>query len=82
MNEIQTIVAEMPHNAKVVLFVIATLERLRGRGLVEGGRPLTEQGRSAAEELARQGFQPTEDEMQSVLAFLMREDGDADKETT
>ena len=57
---------------KVMLYVIHVLEGLRKKGLLQGdGLPITKEGEAAFEQMKRDGFHPSKEEMDEALVKLV-----------
>jgi hypothetical protein len=68
-------VDSMPRPEKVILFVLGTVEKFKKMGFTfHQSIQLSEQGRLAYQELIKNGFTPTESEIESVVYYL-REQG-------
>ncbi len=61
---------ELSRDAKVALWVAASLPNLREHGYVEGGPICTAEGYAAYQELKRQGFRPTGQEIRDCMRAL------------
>ncbi len=62
---------EIPHVAKVIIYVVGALDRLKRDGLLDGGtHQLSDSGRSQYEALLVAGFTPTTAEIHAAMAFL------------
>jgi len=60
-----------PHLAKLVVFCLGTLERMKELGLVEGGCfGLGEEGRKIFQELTEAGFSPSKEEIRKAMDLL------------
>ena len=64
---------QLSRREKIVIFCIGTLESLKAKGFVEGGRfCLNEVSQPIYEQLKLSGFRPTSEEYDECLRFLCR----------
>ncbi len=68
-----SIIADMTREEKATVFVVCVVEGLIDKGLVVGHKRATDKARSAYSEMLEEGFQPTDDEVGSVMKALMAE---------
>jgi hypothetical protein len=62
---------DLAHDAKVVLFVVSTLDFLKREGWAEGGWcRVADEFRDVHMEMSAEGFTPTDAEIASVLEHL------------
>ncbi len=63
---------EISRNAKILLHVLYHWEELKGHGLVEGGYPVTKEGKRMYERFKAEGFKPTEEEVSDCIKTMMK----------
>ena len=62
---------EMERKAKILLYVIGTLQDLKQEGMVSGGANLSEKGYQAYLGLRNAGFRPNDAELKSCMRYLL-----------
>lgn len=70
MDEIDMYIKEMPHGAKVTLWIVNIMESLIDKGLMEGPIEMTDTGREALRRLEADGFEPTDDEIRAAMLSM------------
>lgn len=56
--------------ADVLIYVIGMMEDLKNEGIISGGYEMSEEGYEQYRQLRDSGFEPTEEELKSAMAFV------------
>lgn len=67
--------ASKKRKADVLIYVIGMMEDLKGEGIVSGGYEMSEEGYEQYRRLRDSGFEPTEEELKSTMAFVYQSAG-------
>lgn len=69
--------SEFSHEEKLVIYVTGLCLELKGRGLIEGdGVSLSDEGIKIFQELKASGFNPTAEEIKSVMSAIQVQGGE------
>lgn len=61
--------------ADVLIYVIGMMTELRDEGIISGGYEMSEEGFEQYRQLRDSGFEPTEGELKSTMAFVYQSAG-------
>jgi hypothetical protein len=65
---------DLTREAQVLMYVVGTLDGLKAKGLVQGGRfQVGAAGKDEFDDMVASGFSPTQAEIEMVLGFLQRQ---------
>jgi hypothetical protein len=78
-QELENMLSERTHDAKVFMYVLGMLEDLSKKGLVKaepGASRLTKEGYEAYKILKEQGFTPSQDEINEAMHWILNPPSD------
>lgn len=56
--------------ADILIYVIGMMEDLKDEGIISGGYEMSEEGYEQYRRLRESGFEPTDEELKSTMAFV------------
>lgn len=57
--------------ADAIIYVLAKIESLMDKDMLEGPHIITAEGKARADQLDAEGFAPTQDEIQHAVAYIL-----------
>lgn len=67
--------ASKKRKADVLIYVIGMMTELKDEGIISGGYEMSEEGYGQYRRLRDSGFEPTDEELESTMAFVYQSAG-------